>query len=376
MTRGQREAPGRGDVAAPGAEAKTAKSPHAALPSGATRSVSVVIPAYDEVGSLDELIDRCVATCETLGRLYEIVIVDDGSEDGSRERIEAKAHEYGGRVKGVFLNRNYGQHTALLCGLAHCHGQTIVTLDADLQNPPEEIARVLAVADQGYDVVGTVRVNRQDSLFRRLASHVINVTVERTTGVSMHDYGCMLRAYSRPVVQAMLECRERSTFVPILANGFARRTTEIDVAHDERKSGTSKYGLMKLVHLMFDLMTTMTTAPLRYLTFAGGLLSILGLSLAALLMVLRLIYGAEWAGGGAFTLFSIAFVFLGLQFVAMGLLGEYIGRIHVDVRERPRYFVDRVVGTTGLRLAWQPDAQAAPPATETSDPQPAEHRHS
>lgn len=332
-------------------------------------AISIVIPVYNEEANLDELIDRCVVACDTLRRPFEIVLVDDGSGDGSRAKIEAKAHQYGRLVKGVFLNRNYGQHNAVIAGLAHAGGETIVTLDADLQNPPEEIPRLIAKTDEGFDVVGTVRMNRQDSFFRRAASHLINVMVKKATGVTMHDYGCMLRAYDRKVVDAILECRERSTFVPVLANGFARRTTEIDVSHAERKAGESKYGFMKLVNLMFDLMTTMTTAPLRLLSIVGVLMSVLGIGFGVLLIGLRLYFGPEWAVGGVFTLLGIAFFFLGLQFVAMGLLGEYMGRIQIDVRERPRYFIDRIVGTTGTRLAWKPEtanAAATEPLTEVS----------
>ena len=309
---------------------------------------SVVIPVFNEEDNLEELCDRLIAACQPLGRPYEVILVDDGSSDRSRERISARASASGSPIKAVFLNRNYGQHNAVLCGLAHSSGDVVVTLDADLQNPPEEIPRLLQKTDEGFDVVGTVRVNRQDSAFRRIASSLINRMVMRATGVLMHDYGCMLRAYHRKVVEAVLQCRERSTFIPVLANGFARKTTEIEVRHDERKAGTSKYSVMKLVHLMFDLMTTMTTAPLRLLTLVGGSLSVLGMGFGVLLMFLRFVYGAQWAADGVFTLFAIAFFFLGAQFVGMGLLGEYLGRIHIDVRERPRYFVDRTVGEFDL----------------------------
>jgi undecaprenyl-phosphate 4-deoxy-4-formamido-L-arabinose transferase len=326
-------------------------------------SVSIVIPVWNEQDNLVELIDRCVLAGDRLGREYEIVLVDDGSSDASRERIAHKVEQYPGKVKGVFLNRNYGQHSAVICGLHHARGALVVTLDADLQNPPEEIPRIVAKADEGYDVVGSVRRNRRDSLFRRLSSLLINHMVKRATGVMMHDYGCMLRSYSRTVVQAILQCPERSTFVPVLGNSFATRTSEIDVRHDERKAGTSKYGVMKLFHLMFDLMTTMTTAPLRMLTIVGGVLSLLGVGFGLLLLVLRLLNGPAWAADGVFTLFAIAFFFLGAQFVALGLLGEYIGRIHIDVRARPRFFVERTVGET--RLLDQP------PGDETPRPRPA-----
>jgi undecaprenyl-phosphate 4-deoxy-4-formamido-L-arabinose transferase len=220
----------------------------------------------------------------------------------------------------------------------------IVTLDADLQNPPEEIPNLLRETDAGADVVGTIRQNRQDSWFRRKASAVVNLMVRKATGVMMSDYGCMLRAYRRPIVQAILQCQERSTFIPILANSFARTTAEIPVRHAERSAGESKYSLWKLISLQFDLLTSMSTFPLRLLSFLGAAIAASGIGFGILLLVLRFVYGAEWAANGIFTLFAVLFVFVGAQFVGLGLLGEYIGRIYHDVRGRPRYFVREVVG--------------------------------
>jgi undecaprenyl-phosphate 4-deoxy-4-formamido-L-arabinose transferase len=160
----------------------------------------------------------------------------------------------------------------------------------------------------------------------------------------MHDYGCMLRAYRRHIVGAMLQCDERSTFIPVLANSFARQATEIEVRHETRSSGASKYSLWKLINLQFDLLTSMTTFPLRLLSIMGTCISLVGIGFGVLLFVMRLIYGATWAAQGVFTLFAILFIFVGAQFIGMGLLGEYIGRIYCDVRGRPRYFVQQVVG--------------------------------
>jgi undecaprenyl-phosphate 4-deoxy-4-formamido-L-arabinose transferase len=154
----------------------------------------------------------------------------------------------------------------------------------------------------------------------------------------------MLRAYRRHVVEAMLMCKEHSTFIPILANSFARITTEIPVKHEARKQGQSKYSLMKLVMLHFDLLTSMTTFPLRLLSIIGGMISSAGIGFGLFLLLMRIYYGAEWAAEGVFTLFAILFIFVGAQFIAMGLLGEYIGRVYHDVRARPRYFVQRVSG--------------------------------
>jgi undecaprenyl-phosphate 4-deoxy-4-formamido-L-arabinose transferase len=309
----------------------------------ATSDLSVVIPVYNERDNLPELIDRCLAACQKTGRNFEIILVDDGSRDGSRDFILQAADQHD-EVVGVILNRNYGQHAAVFAGLEQSKGRIVVTLDADLQNPPEEIPRLVAEMDRGVDVVGTVRENRQDSLFRRTASALVNRLVRQTTGVMMHDYGCMLRAYRRPVVEAMLQCRERSTFIPILANSFAGSTAEISVKHASREKGESKYSLFKLISLQFDLLTSMSTFPLRLLSLLGLLIAASGIGFGVLLMVLRFAYGAQWAAEGIFTLFAVLFVFIGAQFISMGLLGEYIGRIYHDVRGRPRYFVERLAG--------------------------------
>jgi undecaprenyl-phosphate 4-deoxy-4-formamido-L-arabinose transferase len=323
-------------------------------------SVSVIIPVYNEKDNLPELLTRTLAACSALGRPWELILVDDGSRDGSTDMLAEAARAHPGEIKSLLLNRNYGQHNAILCGFAAAQGDIMVTLDADLQNPPEEIGALCAKMDEGYDIVGSVRQDRQDALFRKVFSGVVNLMVRRTTGVKLHDYGCMLRAYRRRVVEAMLLCRERHTFIPVLANLFAKRVTEIPVAHAERSRGTSKYSVLKLINLQFDLLTCMTAAPLRLVTWLGVAISALSVGFGALLLVLRLIYGPEWAAAGVFTLFAVLFFFIGAQFIAFGLMGEYIGRIHADVRERPRYILDRVVGETlGERPGTASQAHAA-----------------
>lgn len=307
--------------------------------------VSVVIPVYNEEKNLPDLIDRCLAACRKTGRHFEIVLVDDGSRDGSRGLI-SQAADSQEEVIGVLLNRNYGQHAAVFAGLEQSRGEIVVTLDADLQNPPEEIPNLVREMDRGVDVVGTVRQNRQDSVFRRVASLAVNRMVRQATGVMMHDYGCMLRAYRRQVVDAMLQCGERSTFIPILANSFAAATAEIPVRHTARRNGESKYGFLKLISLQFDLLTAMSTFPLRLLSFMGAVISLCGIGFGLLLMVLRFAYGSHWAAQGVFTLFAVLFIFIGAQFIGLGLIGEYIGRIYHDVRARPRYFVQAIRGTT------------------------------
>ena len=305
--------------------------------------ISVVIPVYNEEASLPALLARTRAACDRTACPYEIVLVDDGSSDRSAELLSDAASQPDSPVVSVLLNRNYGQHAAVMAGFANARGDLIITLDADLQNPPEEIPRLVATAAQGYDVVGTIRVDRQDSWLRKSASRLINRMVKRATGQEMNDYGCMFRAYQRPIVDAMLQCRERSTFIPVLANSFARKTIEVPVQHAGREHGESKYDFLKLINLMFDLVTSMTTAPLRLASLLGCLIAGFGFALAVLILALRFLLGTTWAVDGVFTLFAMLFIFIGAQFIGIGLLGEYIGRIYDDVRARPNYFVKTIV---------------------------------
>jgi len=305
--------------------------------------ISVVIPVFNEEDNLDELIRRCLSVCRNRSNPFEIILVDDGSTDRSAEIIE-RAALINPELTGIFLNRNYGQHAAVMAGFETSRGEIVVTLDADLQNPPEEIPRLIDTMDKGYDIVGSIRQNRRDPLFRRIASFVVNKYVQQVTGVMMNDYGCMLRAYRRHIIDAVLDCPERRTFIPILANSFARSSTEIPVSHDERRNGDSKYGFYKLISLQFDLLTCMTVFPLRLFSILGVLACLTGLGFGLLLIVLRLVFGAPWAADGVFTLFAVMFVFVGIQFLAFGLIGEYIGRIYNDVRARPKYYIQKIVG--------------------------------
>jgi undecaprenyl-phosphate 4-deoxy-4-formamido-L-arabinose transferase len=249
----------------------------------------------------------------------------------------------------VELTRNYGQHAAILAGFSIVRGGIVVTLDADLQNPPEEIPRLIdAMEEGGYDVVGTIRRGRKDSLLRIVPSRIVNMIARKITGVRMTDWGCMLRAYRRTVVQRMIDCHEHATFIPALATHFGKRVTEIEVAHEERHGGKSNYPLRKLVNLQFDLVASFSELPIKLIMYGGVLLAILGVCFGAFLVTARLLYGAVWAAEGVFTLFAILFVFVGLQFFAIGLIGEYIGRIYREVRKRPEYVIEHVHGGDSL----------------------------
>ena len=201
----------------------------------------------------------------------------------------------------------------------------------------------MAKIEEGYDVVGSVRVHRQDPLLRRIASRLVNRLTAAATGVELSDYGCKLRAYRRPIVKLLASSREISTFIPVLADMFAGSVTEVPVAHDERKHGASKYSFWKLIRLQFDLMTSFSVLPLRFTMNVGVVMSICSMILALILIAGRLIEGPSWAVSGVFTLFALVFFFLGVQLFAIGLLGEYVGRIYQEVRNRPRFVVRQVI---------------------------------
>ena len=302
--------------------------------------LSVVIPVYNEEKVLERLFERLVPVMEGMSRDYEIVLVDDGSTDDSLDILIIHAGE---KVRVVELARNYGQHAAVFAGFEHSDGGIVVTLDADLQNPPEEILRLVEVMENGcFEVVGTVRRCRKDSLFRKIPSRIVNAITKRITGIHLNDWGCMLRAYRRHVVNHMVSSREHSTFIPALAATFAKEMTEIDVAHEERLAGESKYSLGKLVTLHFDLITSFSDFPLKIMLYSGIMLAFLGVGFGIVLAVARLYYGAVWAGEGVFTLFAVLFFFLGAQFLSFGVMGEYVGRIYSEVKKRPPYTVRKV----------------------------------
>lgn len=308
--------------------------------------LSIVIPIYNEEENIPALWARLSKVLTEAfpdpRKPWEVIFTDDGSRDRSLALLVdiARAEP---RVKVVEFNRNYGQHSAIFGAFAEVRGQVVVTLDADLQNPPEEIPKLVAKVEEGYDVVGGWRQGRQqnDSFFRTIPSKLVNAVTRKTTGVKLHDYGCMLRAYSREVVNAMLMCKERSSFIPALANSFAKRITEVPVAHAERAAGTSKYGFWKLINLQFDLLTSFSLLPLQMLSVFGFLTALLGFALFVGLVVYRFLH-PEGTVDGVFSLFALLFFFVGGQFIAFGLLGEYIGRIYQEVRDRPRYMVKKV----------------------------------
>jgi len=289
--------------------------------------ISIIIPVYNEEAVLPALIDRLYRVLDAMAEPYEIIFVNDGSVDRSTQLLTEQFHRRPDATRVVLFNGNFGQ--------------IAITLDADLQNPPEEIPRLVAAVRAGHDYVGTYRRDRQDTFFRRYASRVINALRERTTHIRMTDQGCMLRAYDRSLVDTINACREVNTFIPALAYTFAATPTEIEVAHESRHAGESKYSLYGLIRLNFDLVTGFSIVPLQWFSLIGTVLSLASGALFVLLAVRRFVLGAEVEG--VFTLFALQFFLTGIMLFGIGLMGEYVGRIQQEVRQRPRYRISAVL---------------------------------
>jgi undecaprenyl-phosphate 4-deoxy-4-formamido-L-arabinose transferase len=314
--------------------------------------VSVIVPVYNEEAGLAALFARLYPALDALGASYEIVFINDGSTDRSAALLREQFQKRPEVTRVILFNGNFGQHMAIVAGFEHCRGRRIVTLDADLQNPPEEIARLLAEMDKGHDYVGTIRRKRRDSIWRRWASRAMNRVRERLTRIQMTDQGCMLRAYDRAIVDAIRQSREVSTFIPALAYSYSHNPVEIEVAHEERHAGDSKYSLYQLVRLNFDLVTGFSVVPLQLFSLFGILVSVLSVLTYVVVVVQRLVTGEVTGIEVIWDRDILQFFLTGVILFGLGLIGEYVGRIYQQVRERPRYLVQAILE--------QPDA--SPPA--------------
>jgi undecaprenyl-phosphate 4-deoxy-4-formamido-L-arabinose transferase len=305
--------------------------------------LSVVIPVYNEEAVLPTLFGRLYPALDKLGRPYEVIFVNDGSVDKSAAMLREQFQARPDVTRVILFNGNFGQHMAIIAGFEHVRGQQIVTLDADLQNPPEEIGTLLAKMDEGHDYVGSIRRKRQDAAWRRWASRAMNRMRERLTHIVMTDQGCMLRAYSRPIVDAINSSREMSTFIPALAYSFAQNPTEVEVDHDERQAGESKYSLYKLIRLNFDLVTGFSVVPLQLFSLFGMFVAVVSLVTYVVVIAKRIAMGE---GDGLWVIWDrdiLQFFLTGVVLFGLGLIGEYVGRIYQQVRERPRYLIQALL---------------------------------
>ena len=302
--------------------------------------VSIVIPVYNEQENLDALFTRLTSVMDKLGKPYEILFTNDGSRDRSGEMLKGFHEKRPGQVRVIDFNGNFGQHMAVMAAFERVRGDVVVTLDADLQNPPEEIPKLLAAIEAGHDVVGGYRKNRHDSFFRKHASRIINAIRAKITNIRMKDQGCMLRAYRKNIIESIVASEETSTFIPALAYSYAAKPAEVEVEHAARAAGESKYRLYDLIRLNFDLMTGFSVVPLQVFTLFGIVVSVLSTLFVIFLFIRRLVVGPE--AEGVFTLFAILFFLVGVGIMGLGIIGEYIGRIYKEVRRRPRFVIRKV----------------------------------
>jgi undecaprenyl-phosphate 4-deoxy-4-formamido-L-arabinose transferase len=303
--------------------------------------ISVVIPVFNEQAVLAILYNRLLPVMDGLKRPYEIILVNDGSTDNSEKILKSFYDQRRDVIRVINFNTNYGQHMAIMAGFEHVHGEIVITLDADLQNPPEEIPKLITAIDAGHDVAGGYRTGRKDKIWRKMASKLHNIVrAKMIPRIKIKDQGCMLRAYRRNIVDLMVKSGETSTFIPVLALLFASNPTDIPVRHEERTAGMSHYGFYKLIRYNFDLITNFSLVPIQIFTFIGVIVSIFSAILAVYLFVRRLIIGSE--AEGVFTLFFVAFLLIGICLLGLGILGEYIGRIYQEVVKRPRFVIKNI----------------------------------
>ena len=309
----------------------------------AAPALSVVIPVYNEEAVLPALFARLYPALDALGCAYEVLFVNDGSRDRSAALLREQFQKRPEVTRVILFNGNFGQHMAIMAGFERCRGERIVTLDADLQNPPEEIGKLIAKMDEGHDYVGSIRRLRQDAAWRRWASKAMNSMRERITRIRMTDQGCMLRAYDRAIVDAIVSSREVSTYIPALAYSFAHTPAEVEVEHEERLAGESKYSLYKLVRLNFDLVTGFSVLPLQLFSLFGIFVSLVSIGVYVAVIGKRLIMGE---GDGIWVIWDrdiLEFFLIGVMLFGLGLIGEYVGRIYQQVRERPRFVIQAVL---------------------------------
>jgi len=303
--------------------------------------ISIVIPVYNEENTLPIMFSRLIPVMDRCGNSYEVIFINDGSKDRSQKILNDLYNNRPDVVRVIEFIRNYGQHPAIMAGFGHLRGEVVITLDCDLQNPPEDIPKLLALIEKGHDVVGGRRINRQDSLWRKTVSQLSNIIRKKITNIDMGDHGCMLRAYKRSIINKIIEIGDASPFITALSQELAVNPTEIDVGHEQRAAGKSSYNLYKLIRYNFDLVTGFSLIPLQIFTMVGILCSVASFLLVVYMAIRRVFIGAE--AEGVFTLFAILFFLVSVTMLGLGIIGEYVGRIYKEVRHKPRYLIKNIL---------------------------------
>ena len=302
--------------------------------------ISIVVPVYNEESLVEELVSRLKSVCDGLNRSYEIVIVDDGSDDGSFEKLK-RIKETDEALRLIRLTRNFGQQSAVLAGFRMSQGDIVVQLDSDLQNPPEEIPKLLTALTDDIDLVTTVHKKRQDGLLRVIGSKFLRGFGQMLFGESVKLNLSSFRAMRRSVIDKIETCRDRSRYMAVLMSWMGLPSVEIEVEHHARKKGETKYSFLTLFKLSWDLVTGYSSFPLRLVTYMGLFGAFMGFLMMAFLLYQRIANGILIEG---FVVLSAVFAFFaGVQLLSIGFLGEYLGRVHSQIQGRPDYIVEKVM---------------------------------
>lgn len=297
--------------------------------------ISIVVPVFNEEENLEELNKRLLSVCNSLPINFEIIYVDDGSTDKSLDIVKnfCNLNDF---IHFISFYRNFGQHAAVMAGFKYARGDLIMTLDADLQNPPEEIIKLIDKMKDGYDIVAGKRINRKDSFLRKIPSYFMNRIISSLTGVKLSDYGCMMRVYKRDIISNLLEYGEKSLYIPAFTSWLSNHSTEIPIKHDTRYAGKSKYTLFTLLRQAFDLITAYTLVPIQLIGMTGIIFFIIGLFLFMYLMYYRLFIGSP---SSLTSFIAILILLSGVILFSIGVISEYLVRIHKEVRKMPLYIL-------------------------------------
>ncbi len=313
---------------------------------GGAPEISVIIPVYNESANLSLLVKKIVEVMRPFGRSFEIVLVDDGSDDGSPGIIRRLCRACP-ELRAVLFRRNFGQSAAMTAGFDHARGEIVVSMDGDLQNDPADIPRLVEKLEEGFDVVSGWRRERKDKLVsRRLPSVIANWIIARSTGVRLHDYGCSLKAYRRDVAKNLLLYGELHRFIPVLATLYGARIAEVEVTHHPRRAGTSKYGIGRTYRVIMDLLLMLffqkfATRPLQFFGLSGGLLFAAGFVIESYLTWLKLGRGQD-IGGRPLLILGVLLIITGIVLAGIGLLAELVVRTYYESTGRRIYTVREI----------------------------------
>lgn len=310
--------------------------------------LSVIIPVYNEEANLEPLLQETRSVLEGTGKSYEVIVVDDGSTDGTYSVLSC-AHKNEPRIKTLRFKRNYGQTAAVAAGLTYAQGDVIVAMDGDGQNDPKDIPALLKKLDEGFDLVSGWRSPRHDPFWsRQLPSQIANGLISWMTQVKLHDYGCTLKAIRSEVAKEIKLYGEMHRFIPAIAYERGARIAEIKVNHRPRKWGESKYGIARTFRVVLDLLTvkfllSYATRPLHVFGPIGLMSGGLGFLMGVYLTVQKFLYGTE-IGGRPLLLLSVLLIVIGFQFITMGLLGEMLARTYHESQNKPIYVIKEILG--------------------------------